>query len=77
MPEKLMHLIGSLPFMLITADGKAHVNKTRIIESVIYAVVGGLFSGWVAVKVIEVKLDMLEKVDKIYSGIYRPSLPRP
>lgn len=76
MPEKLMHLIGSLPFMLITGDGKAHINKTRIIESIIYAVVGGLFSGWVAVKVIEVKLDMLEKkVDKIYSDIYRPSLP--
>ena len=78
MPEKLIHFLGSLPFMLITADGRAHVNKIRIIESIIYAVVGGLFSGYVAVKIIEVKLDMLEKkVDKIYSDIYRPSLPRP
>ena len=64
--------------MLFTSDGKPHINKTRIIESIIYAVVGGLFSGWVAVKVIEVKLNMLEKkVDKIYSDIYRPVMPRP
>mgnify|MGYP001575115619 CR=1 FL=1 len=78
MPERLYHLIGSLPFMLMTLDGKPHINKTRIIESIIYAVVGGLFSGYVAVKVIEVKIDVLEKkVDKIYMDIYRPVMPRP
>ena len=76
MSEKLHHLLGSLPFLLMSFDGKISVNKTRIIESIIYAVVGGLFSGWVAVKVIEVKIDVLEKkVDKIYEDIYRPSLP--
>ena len=78
MSEKLHHLLGSLPFLLMSFDGKISVNKTRIIESIIYAVVGGLFSGYVAVKVIEVKIDMLEKkVDKIYEDIYRPVMPRP
>ncbi|MBI5238185.1 MAG: hypothetical protein HY887_07170 [Deltaproteobacteria bacterium] len=51
MPEKLIHTLGSLPFMLLAVDGRTHVNKTRIIESIIYAVVGGLFSGYVAVKI--------------------------
>ena len=56
-------------------DGKISVNKIRIIESIIYAVVGGLFSGWVAVKVIEVKIDVLEKkVDRIITDFYKPRI---
>ena len=73
MSEKLHHLLGSLPFLLMSFDGKISVNKTRIIESIIYAVVGGLFSGYVAVKVIEVKIDVLEKkVDRIITDFYKP-----
>ena len=75
MSEKLHHLLGSLPFLLMSLDGKISVNKTRIIESIIYAVVGGLFSGWVAVKVIEVKIDVLEKkVDRIITDFYKPRI---
>ena len=51
MCEKLMDIVGALPFVLLV-DGHILVNKTRIIESFIYAIAGGLFSGYVAVKVI-------------------------
>ena len=58
-------------------DGKISVNKPANRVNHLRSG-GGLFSGYVAVKVIEVKIDALEKkVDKIYSDIYRPVMPRP
>jgi hypothetical protein len=62
-----------MPFFLITKTGEPHINKTRIIESVIYAVVGGLLSSYVTIKVMEYQIaDLSKKVDKIYNDIYKP-----
>lgn len=84
MSEKLHHLLGSLPFLLMTMDGKIKGNKTRLIETaLIIGVLAGM--GYMALKGIEGKLTAIEKsieltnvkVDKIYTDIYKPVMPRP
>lgn len=73
MPERFLQYI---PFLMLNFDGKIKVNTTRIMEAVIYAVIGGLMSGYISVEIMEAKLNALEiKVDKIYTDIYRPVLP--
>lgn len=70
MPEKFLQYI---PFLMLGFDGKIKVNTTRIMEAIIYAVIGGLMSGYISVKIMEIKISELEKkVDKIYSDIYVP-----
>ena len=77
MPDNLHHIIGSLPFFILSTDGHLKINRARIAEAVIIAVIGGLVAGWVSVKQLEVKMDMLQKkVDKIYEDIYKPSMPK-
>ena len=74
MPEKFLQYI---PFLMMTTEGKIKVNTTRILEAIIYAVIGGLMSGYISVKIMEVKiLELEKKVDKIYNDIYVPRMPR-
>ncbi len=77
MPDRLYQILGGIPFFLLSTDGHLKANKSRIIEAVIISVIGGLVAGWVSVKQMEVKLDILQKkVDKIYEDIYKPNIPR-
>lgn len=73
-PDWLHGLTASMPFIM-SLEGKLKLNMARIMETIIFAVVGGLLSSYVTVKVMEVRLDQLEKkVDKIYTDIYKPML---
>lgn len=78
MPDHITQIIGSLPFFLLTTEGHIKINKSRIIEAVIIAILGGLVAGYVSVKQLEVKMDILQKkVDKIYEDIYHPNISPP
>lgn len=81
MSEKLHHLIGSLPFLLMTMDGKIKGNKTRLVETaLIIGVLVGM--GYMAMKGIEAKLNTIEKsieitnvkVDKVIADFYKPRI---
>ena len=77
MQDQLFAILGGLPFFLLSTDGHVKINKSRIIEAVIIAVIGGLVAGYVSVKQLEVKMDILQKkVDTIYEDIYKPYIPR-
>lgn len=68
--------LGHLPFFILGINGKPKINTTRIIESIIYAVVGGLLSSYVTLRVLEYKMSEIEKkVDRIYNDIYKPYIP--
>ena len=77
MPEKFFDM---LPFMSFTAGGGVGLNKARLTEALIIAVIAGGFSAYISNKVQEVKLEYIEaqlerveiKVDKIYTDIYKP-----
>ena len=74
MPEKFLQYI---PFLMLNFDGKIKVNTTRIMEAVIYAVIGGLMSGYISIKIMQVEIQEIKrKVDKIYEDIYVPRIPR-
>ena len=74
MPENFMQYI---PFLMMTTEGKIKVNTTRILEAIIYAVIGGLMSGYISIKIMQVEIQEIKrKVDKIYEDIYVPRIPR-
>lgn len=72
MPQRLLEYI---PFITMTMGGKnPHLNFSRIVEAVIIAIVAGGLSAYITVQKIDLKLSYLEqKVDKIYSDVYKPS----
>lgn len=74
MPEKIFTLLGCIPFLITQRcdDGKQQIrfNLTRIVEALIIAIVSGIFSGYIALQKIEVKMDLLMKqVDKVESRL--------
>lgn len=72
----LNNILGHFPFLLMTMDGKPKINATRIIESVIYAVVGGLLSSYVTLKVLDYRMGEVErKMDRMYYDFYKPIYP--
>lgn len=50
-----------LPFTLLGTSGETKVNKARIVEALIIALVGGIVAGYIAVVRMDVKLEYLEK----------------
>ena len=59
---------GVLPFVMLTAgmSGKSlGINKGRLAEALIIAVVTAMCSGYVSVRVLEVKLDSIIAIQKI------------
>ncbi len=79
---------GCIPFLLLTVhDGKMRVslNFSRMIETIVMAFILGGITLYVTTERMEVQLDSIkeevrdvkEQVDRIYTDIYRPSIPRP
>lgn len=61
------HITHFLPFMMLgVMEGKLKVNWTRIVEAIIFAAVGGLLSGYIAVQQMKVEIGgMKENMAKI------------
>ncbi|MBT9165104.1 MAG: hypothetical protein DDT23_01119 [candidate division WS2 bacterium] len=53
-------LISLIPFVL-TTQSKIHMNWSRILEAVIIALIGGAMAGYIAVRELTVKFEMLNK----------------
>lgn len=79
MPEKLLEVLGSVPFCLITDGGKVKLNKQRFIEIIIAA----LIIGWIVstgVSGLKAELNLIRhelnglkaNVAKITNDFYRP-----
>lgn len=70
MKDKLVELLGGLPFFMMTIDGKFKPNKTRMIELVVGTVGSGvvmyLLLSWFAlpsaVNQIKTQLNYIEKI---------------
>lgn len=86
--HRIAEWAGCIPFLLLTVhDGKMRVsfNFTRIIETIVMAFILGGITLYVTTERMEVKLDSIkeevrevkQQVNKIYTDIYRPSIPRP
>ena len=86
--HKLAEWAGYIPFLLLTVhDGKTKVGLdfSRIIETIIMAIVLGGLTLYVTTEVLEVKLEgvqvevreVKQKLDQIYRDIYKPSIPGP
>lgn len=65
-----------MPFIALST-GKTHLNFSRIAEAIIIAVIAGGLSAYITVQKLEYKLSYLEqKVDKLYSDVYKPMWER-
>ncbi len=84
----LVEWAGCIPFLVLSVqDGKTRVGLdfSRIIETLVVAIIVGGVTLYVTTEVLEVKLDgvqaevreVKQKVDQIYRDIYRPSIPGP
>ena len=71
-------ILDYIPFLAMTQTGKGpHLNFSRIIEAVVIAIIAGTLSAYITVQKIELKLSYIEqKVDKIYSDVYKPTWER-
>ena len=63
-------LLTLIPFLsLVTCDDgskKFYLDKSEIVKALIIAVVSGIFSGYIAVKQLEVKVEGISKqIDKV------------
>jgi hypothetical protein len=61
MPDRILGLLGSFPFLLITNSGKVKFNTARITEAIIIAIITGLVSGYVMMQRMDVKVTYMEK----------------
>jgi len=69
--------VSHLPFLMVNTDNKIKLNSNRIIEAIIIAVIAGLFSGYVSVQKMDIRLISLEhKVDKMFNDIYKPKIDK-
>lgn len=65
MNDKLIHLLGGLPFLLMTVDSKSiKLNWTRIVEGLLIAGVAAFASAYITVGKLELKLNYLEQSNK-------------
>ena len=55
MKDSLLNLI---PFVL-TTQNKVHMNWSRVLEAIIIAIIGGAMAGYISVKELTVKFEML------------------
>ena len=77
MIEHFKDIISHLPFLIISSDNKIKLNSNRIIEAIIIAVIAGVFSGYVSVKNMDIRLVSLEhKVEKMFNDIYKPKIDK-
>jgi len=60
MPDKWMHILGAVPF-LIVSEHRIHLNAQRIIEGIIIAAVTGLLAGYVMVQKMDIRVGYIEK----------------
>jgi len=69
--------VNHLPFLMVNTDNKIKLNSNRIIEAIIIAIIAGLFSGYVSVQKMDIRLISLEhKVDKMFNDIYKPKIDK-
>lgn len=64
MPEKLVELLGHLPFLLIVKKldhDHIAVNWARIVEAILIAIISGAFAGYISLARLEAKFDMLSE----------------
>ena len=61
MKEKILHILGMFPFLLSTGNNGIKLNGARILEGILIAAIAGLFSGYISVQRLEVKIDAVEK----------------
>ena len=82
MIEHIKDIINHLPvnhlhFLMVNTDNKIKLNSNRIIEAIIIAIIAGLFSGYVSVQKMDIRLISLEhKVDKMFNDIYKPKIDK-
>lgn len=70
----MQRFLEYMPFLMTIGGKNPHLNFSRIVEAVIIAIVAGGLSAYITVQKIELKLSYLEqKVDKMYSDVYKPS----
>ena len=55
MKDSLLNLI---PFVL-TTQNKVHMNWSRVLEAIIIAIIGGAMAGYISIKELTVKFEML------------------
>ena len=55
MKDSLLNLI---PFVL-TTQNKVHMNWSRVLEAIVIAIIGGAMAGYISVKELTVKFEML------------------
>lgn len=82
--EGFHEVVKHLPFLLMSSNGKVQINYTRLFEAAIIAILTAVFTNYVSTKVMEVKLENInkqivnleKKVDKIQSDLYIPRIER-
>lgn len=68
MPEKLVELLGHLPFLLIVKKldhDHIAVNWARIVEAILIAIISGAFAGYISLARLAAKFDMLAEQVKV------------
>lgn len=72
--EKLTTILGGLPFMLLSEEGRPVLNKARIVEALLIAGISGMLGGYIAVQELKIEVNLLKHTIGVNDTVVRSEL---